>query len=221
MNDATRCDVDGCERAVYARGICEAHYQRLKKLGDVQAHKPLRKLPTRDERSDIVGRILAKCTTSPETGCIEWHGFTLESGYGTISWNSRERVVHRAMWTATVGPIPTDDDWTLDHLCLNRRCVNTEHLEVVTRTENSRRGGGLLRAQSLNKARSAQTCKNGHERTTATRDSRGYRYCAQCRAEQWAIRRDSVNGKRRQAYADKRALGLDWSRARLAEPANQ
>lgn len=199
MNDATRCDVDGCERATYARGICEAHYQRVLKTGDAQADKPLRPLPTKSERGDIVARILRQCVSNPATGCIEWNGYRMPSGYGTISWGSRDWVVHRAMWTVKRGPIPTDDDWTLDHLCRNRACVNLDHLEVVTRTENSRRGGGLLRAQSLNKFRFAEACKNGHPRTSNVRTPKGHRYCAECKRVQWARRADKINAARRQA----------------------
>ena len=31
---------------------------------------------------------------------------------------------------------------TIDHLCSNRRCVNPTHLELVSQTENLRRGRG-------------------------------------------------------------------------------
>lgn len=212
------CSVEDCNRDVFCRTYCKAHYGRLRTYGDVRAHIPLRKLPTAAERGDIERRILQRCAINAETGCIEWTGFTLQSGYGTISWDGREWVVHRAMWTVKVGPIPTDDDWTLDHLCFNRRCVNIRHLEVVTRTENSRRGGGLLRAQSLNKARNAKECRNGHRRTAEnTRiDSRGYQECVDCQRETWRRKADEVNAERRAKYAKRRADGIPWQQARLA-----
>jgi hypothetical protein len=28
---------------------------------------------------------------------------------------------------------------TIDHLCLNKTCLNPEHMEIVTRAENTRR----------------------------------------------------------------------------------
>ena len=201
MTDAI-CSVDDCKRATHCRGLCRAHYDRVRKAGDVQAHRPLRTLPTREERDDIASRILSRCVANAESGCIEWMGYTLrDSGYGSISWGSRQWVVHRAMWTVKRGPIPDDDDWTIDHLCFNRRCVNVDHLEIVTRIENSRRGGGLLRAQSLNKARSASVCKNGHPRTSDQRDANGHRVCTECRRVAWARRSDTVNAQRRAAYA--------------------
>jgi len=33
-----------------------------------------------------------------------------------------------------------DNSLTVDHLCRNRRCVNPHHLELVSITENQRRG---------------------------------------------------------------------------------
>lgn len=154
---AKACRVDGCTNPHNARGYCRAHYRRLLASGDARPDIPLVYKPPVHIRDDVVTRILAQTVRSGD--CIEWTGYRLPSGYGTIGWRGRTWVVHRAMWTATVGPVPTDDDWTLDHLCRNRRCVNIDHLEVVTRTENSRRGGGLLAAREVN--RNTETCRKG------------------------------------------------------------
>ena len=45
---------------------------------------------------------------------------------------------HRLVWSALVGPIP-DGWWVIDHLCYQKRCLNVDHMEVVTMMENSRR----------------------------------------------------------------------------------
>ena len=49
---------------------------------------------------------------------------------------------------------------TIDHLCRNRRCVNPEHLEPVSRGENVLRGDG----HSARNARKTH-CIRGHEFT--------------------------------------------------------
>lgn len=49
----------------------------------------------------------------------------------------RTGLAHRVAYEALVGRIP--DGLTLDHLCENKRCVNPDHLEPVTRAENLRR----------------------------------------------------------------------------------
>jgi hypothetical protein len=93
-------------------------------------------LPKVSERGDIAARVLAKSSIT-DNGCHEWTGATSPSGYGYIGWNGRSWLVHRATWTALNGPIPKG--WTIDHLCYNRPCSNVEHLELVTRAENTMR----------------------------------------------------------------------------------
>jgi hypothetical protein len=213
------CQVPDCGRKHNCQGYCRAHYKRYLQFGDPQAWKPLRDLPVADERADIVSRILRKCHRT-ERGCVQWDGLTLPSGYGTISWGSRTWVVHRAMWTAVVGPIPCDDDWTLDHLCSNRRCVNVGHLEVVTRTENSLRGGGLHRAQQLNAQRLAERveCVNGHRITEANTyfATDGRRVCRQCSRDSWRRGSEKMAAKRRAQYRTRRESGATPKEAVLA-----
>ena len=78
--------------------------------------------------------------TNKTSSCWQWTGYVHpKDGYGRIytgrkSW---DEVAHRVMYETLVGPIP--QDMTIDHLCLNKRCVNPDHLEVVSRAENSRR----------------------------------------------------------------------------------
>jgi len=66
-------------------------------------------------------------------------GPTNSKGYGLCS-GLLDPQAHRAAYKALVGPIP--DGLTVDHLCGFNSCVNPEHLELVTRVENSRRQGG-------------------------------------------------------------------------------
>ncbi len=75
--------------------------------------------------------------------------------------------VHRASYEAFIGPIPEGFD--IDHTCHkpsecqagdncpHRRCGNPDHLEAVTKLENTERGGGVGMA---NRAKSH--CGNGH-----------------------------------------------------------
>jgi hypothetical protein len=73
-----------------------------------------------------------------EGDCVLWLGACNNRGYGTVGvGNKKTALVHRVVYQATVGDIPAD--LTIDHLCRNKTCVNVEHMDVVTRAENSRR----------------------------------------------------------------------------------
>lgn len=84
------------------------------------------------------------------SGCWLWTGATNRGGYGVISLGgTRTGLVHRVSVLADGREIP--DDYQVDHSCHDsyvcrlraecphRRCVNPEHLDVVTAAENNRR----------------------------------------------------------------------------------
>lgn len=86
---------------------------------------------------------------------------------------------HRFAYEQLVGPIPTG--MTIDHLCKVTSCCNPEHLEVVTKGENSRRAGGCAKATRLQLAKTH--CAKGHEYTPENTgvNSKGTRQCKICR----------------------------------------
>ena len=81
--------------------------------------------------------------------CWEWTGTVTNTGYGLSNKRGLYRgAAHRAVWVSLIGAIP--DGLDLDHLCRNTRCVNPDHLEPVTRSENMKR------------TRRNSRCVNGH-----------------------------------------------------------
>lgn len=69
-------------------------------------------------------------------GCWVWTGSTDSSGYAKIKMRQRTVQVHRYVWVKAHGEIT--DDLTIDHLCdRHRNCINPDHMELVTRSENS------------------------------------------------------------------------------------
>lgn len=82
--------------------------------------------------------------------CWLWTGYTNSCGYGLIKTrgdNQRARVVHRVIYESLIGPLP--EGMVLDHLCRVRRCVNPDHMEVVSPEENNRRGRAAAADESI------------------------------------------------------------------------
>jgi len=69
-----------------------------------------------------------------KTGCWEWVKDITWGGYGS----KNGRGAHRVYYERYKGEIPKGLE--IDHLCRNRKCVNPEHLEAVTKAVNQRRG---------------------------------------------------------------------------------
>lgn len=70
--------------------------------------------------------------------CWYWKGSINNCGYGQGKsvW-ANIIPAHRTAYTLDKGAIP--QGMQLDHLCSNRKCVNPQHLESVTKRENARR----------------------------------------------------------------------------------
>ena len=144
------CIIDGCDKRRHGHSYCGKHYMRLRRHGDVHA------TPRFDPPHIRFWRYVEKTKS-----CWLWTG-ALCKGYGHFMLAQRPAVTtkaHRYAFKQLVGPIP--DDMTIDHLCLNKACVNPDHMEIVTFSENSKRGNPL-------KSR----CLNGH----AFNDANTYYY---------------------------------------------
>jgi hypothetical protein len=122
-------------------------------------------------------KYIAQRVTISQSGCWLCSGFQ-NNGYSKITKNHITYLAHRFMYELAYGPIPKNKQ--LDHLCRVRNCVNPEHLEPVTLSENVLRGEGI----TANNARKEQ-CPYGHEYSGGNLyvDKRGFRYCKRCKAE--------------------------------------
>lgn len=124
--------------------------------------------------SDLV-RFWSKVKKSDN--CWEWTAFKNSKGYGDFSYKGKSVRAHRFSYELFNDDIPKG--LILDHLCRNPSCVNHEHLEVVTITENVLRGD-----IGHNHPNSRKThCPQGHtysEKNTVI-DNNGSRRCLQCR----------------------------------------
>lgn len=89
-------------------------------------------------------RFWSKVDKGGPGGCWLWTASRTPKGYGQFSvggrkaGNYRMLKAHRVAYLLLRGIIPATLE--LDHLCRVRHCVNPDHLEPVTNTENIRRG---------------------------------------------------------------------------------
>lgn len=137
--------------------------------------------------------------TLRQFGCYEWRGKTRE-GYGRFYLNKRYVPAHRFAYEDIKGPVPADR--VLDHLCRNPICVNPDHLEIVTWTENMLRGVSPA-AQNKRKTH----CKRGHELAPDNLnpyylERGGRRSCLQCEK----IRREEYYKKNRESLIEKERI---------------
>jgi len=88
-----------------------------------------------------------------KTGCWIWLGTIAPNGYGHKCINGKVTTAHRAYYIYFRGPVQAGSH--IDHRCRNTRCVNPDHLEEVTPSENLRRGRqGKLSADDVATIRS-------------------------------------------------------------------
>ncbi len=135
------------------------------------------------------------------TPCWNWIGALNGDGYGLFCRKQLARddprscvMAHRASYESYVGPI--EDELTLDHLCLNKRCANPEHLEPVTHSVNTRRA--MLIVGGITAANKAKThCPQGHPLSGSNliKYPNGRRGCEAC------VKRQHLESRRRKRPA--------------------
>lgn len=147
-------------------------------------------------KRQTIDRFLGKVWIRKVDECWPWLAGISNDGYGKFFINGKQTGAHRAAYELWVGTIP--EGLELDHLCRNRSCVNPNHLEPVTKRENTRRGFSPW----VENARKTH-CPKGHEYNQRNTYSLPHkidanRYCRMCKLEQTVSKR-----------AEWKALGLN------------
>jgi HNH endonuclease len=123
---------------------------------------------------NLQDRLEAMFISEPNSGCWLWLGHLKKNGYGTLGvkidgrWKTQH--AHRVSYETFVGPIQEGSD--IDHKCRQRCCVNPDHMEPVSRSEN------LSRSPLMGRQIHKSHCPQGHQYSGI--NSRGQRVCRQC-----------------------------------------
>lgn len=135
----------------------------------------------------IINKFLNKTKITPS--CWIWTGYIDKDGYGMLTDRSRY-LVHRISYQLYNGKII--DNMVIDHLCKNRKCVNPNHLDMITKQENNLRSSS---PSSINIRK--KKCKHGHiltnentyiQKFTYRKPRRLCRKCISITCKKWRIK---------------------------------
>lgn len=112
----------------------------------------------------------------PDTnGCYISTYSVASHGYAQVGWKvdgstkNDGTTAHRAAWTHVHGQIPERMD--IDHICRNHRCVNVDHLRLLSPEENRRRCKADFPI--------GENCRRGHPPEARRKTERGM-VCQMC-----------------------------------------
>lgn len=135
MAERSVCSVNGCNKPTYrAKSLCQGHWRRLDRHGDVAADVPLGGIVRR--RKDVDW--LEAHRGWQDDKCLIWPFKRSWQGYPQIQNDAGGSAVASRVMCRMVHGDPPDESHHAAHSCGNGRlgCVNPRHLRWADRFEN-------------------------------------------------------------------------------------
>ncbi len=73
-----------------------------------------------------------------DSGCIEWTGYKLSTGYGQTKFRGKFIKTHRAAMMIRLGSESAIDGFMVCHTCDNPSCINPDHMFLGSAADNMR-----------------------------------------------------------------------------------
>lgn len=106
-------------------------------------------------------RFFAKVNKDAPGGCWQWISTAERKGYAVVWAWDKVRYAHRVSWVLAGRELA--DGMVLDHICRNTKCVNPDHLRMVTPKVNGTENNLSPIARNARKTH----CPQGHEYSPA------------------------------------------------------
>lgn len=118
------------------------------------------------QREADTAEYIAARIEKDDAGCWNWTLSLNPRGYGLCFRRDWRGLAHRFAYARLVGEIPEGVE--IDHLCMNKACVNPDHLEVVTSKTNAQRErrARFGRNYSIYQTASGLWCATAERRTS-------------------------------------------------------
>lgn len=131
------CMIDGCEKPVFTRGWCQAHYRRWYRYGDPEGSKPRpRKVRRWEQRWDE--RVYVR-----RNGCHVWQGqlwkgvpmFYAPKDPNNDAGPKYRVAAYRWIWLLRNPGVRLKPNERLIRMCGDGACVNPEHIQRATKRD--------------------------------------------------------------------------------------